>query len=88
MQILSKKRYQFKNGYDVFITQGGMVIENAPDWIAKDDLYNTAVANGNIVEIASKGRAVTEQAVGPKEIAEEQPAEDQPAETRRANQKK
>lgn len=72
MQILTKKRYIFKNGEEQFVTQGGMVIESVPDWIAKDDLFKVAVDNGNIVEIASKSRAVTEQAVGPKEIAEEQ----------------
>ena len=53
MQILSKKRFQFGSGSTKFVTAGGLVIETAPDWIAKDPLYALAVADGDITVIQS-----------------------------------
>lgn len=63
MQILTKKRFIFKNGDEKFISAGGMAIETCPDWVAKDALYAAGVHEGSIVEIASHNRAVTEQAI-------------------------
>lgn len=63
MQILTKKPFLFKNGEEQFITKGGMVIETAPDWITKTPLYPLVVADGNLVEIATKGRAVSTKAM-------------------------
>ena len=63
MQILTKKPFLFKNGDEQFISKGGMVIESAPDWIVKTPLYPLVVADGNLVEIATKGRAVTAKGV-------------------------
>lgn len=51
MQILSKKRFQFGSGSTRFVTEGGMVIETAPDWITKDPLYALAEADGDITVI-------------------------------------
>lgn len=59
MQILTKKPFLFKNGEEQFISKGGMVIETAPDWIVKTPLYPLAVADGNLVEIATKSRTVS-----------------------------
>ena len=67
MQILTKKPYLFKNGDEKFISKGGMVIEICPDWIAQTPLYKLAAAEGNIVELAAKGRTATEDA--PKKTA-------------------
>lgn len=53
MQILSKKRFQFGSGSTKFVTAGGLVIETAPDWIAKDPLYALAAADGDITVIQS-----------------------------------
>lgn len=82
MQIMSKKRYCFKNGNDVVITEGQNIIQTVPDWVAETPLYAIASAGGNIVELATKGRSVTE--AGQENVADEaeQPAseEEQPTE--------
>ena len=68
MQILSKKRYLFKNGgEEKFITAGNGIIETAPDWVCKTRYYNTLVAAGEVYEISAKNRAVTETAIASKD---------------------
>lgn len=62
MIILSKKKYQFKNGDERVITQGGGIIETVPEWIVKDPLYKDAEAEGNIYEIANTEKTVTTRA--------------------------
>ncbi len=51
MRILSKKRFAFKAQDERFVSQGGMIIEDAPDWIAKMPLFHLAVADGDIVTV-------------------------------------
>lgn len=81
MQIMSKKRYCFKNGNDVVITEGQNIIQTVPDWVAETPLYAIAEAGGNIVELADKGRAVTEAAQETLEESEQPVSEEeQPAE--------
>ena len=50
MRILSTKRFEFigddKN--KPFVTAGNMVIETAPDWIQKCELFGLAVGDGAI----------------------------------------
>lgn len=62
MIILSKRRYQFKNGDERVITQGNGVIETVPDWVAKTDLYQDAEAEGNIMEVKTSEKTVTSRA--------------------------
>lgn len=61
MIILSKKRFCFVNPEaksrdeaERFTTKGGMAIEDAPDWIEKDPLYQWAVDDGDLVVVKSK----------------------------------
>lgn len=51
MLILCKKRFEFRDGGERFTTQGGDIIEKAPDWIAKHPLYDLAVKDGDIYEL-------------------------------------
>lgn len=49
MKILSTKRFEFVgDDKKTFVTSGGMVIESAPDWIQKCELFGLAVADGSI----------------------------------------
>ncbi len=62
MLILTKKKFQFKNADgDSFTTKGGMLIEEAPAWIAKELLYTLAKDDGDIVEV--KGNTEAAEAV-------------------------
>ena len=61
MIILSKKRFGFvkQDGNErleaeKFVTKGGMAIEDAPDWIEKNPLYQLAVEAGEIVTVNGK----------------------------------
>lgn len=50
MVILTKKKFQFKNkAGDTFTTSGGMLMEEAPDWITSCPLYDWAVEDGDII---------------------------------------
>lgn len=51
LTILTKKRYGFRSDDMNFETQGNSVIEEAPEWIAKTDLYKMAMADGSIIEV-------------------------------------
>ena len=52
MVILTKRKFMFRNADgECFISKGGMVIENAPDWIPSTRIYNLALADGDIVEV-------------------------------------
>ncbi len=56
MVILTKTRFMFKSvAGDVFISKGGMVIEEAPDWIQSTRLYELAVSDGDLVEVKGNG---------------------------------
>ena len=54
MQILSKKKFEFRDGTEKFTTAGGGVIETAPDWIARTPFFKAIVNDGNILEIATR----------------------------------
>lgn len=51
MQILAKKRFEFRLGEAKFTTAGNNIIENAPDWIAKTPFFAAIVKDGDILEI-------------------------------------
>lgn len=71
MQIISKKRYLFRNGDKVIITEGQGIIQSVPDWVAETPLYAIASAGGNIIELATKGRTVTEDGAATKAEVEQ-----------------
>lgn len=60
MFILSTKKLRFDKERDMplsdnelensFTTQGGRVLEEAPDWIAETDFYKLAVDDGSVVD--------------------------------------
>ena len=56
MVILTKKKFMFRNVVgDTFTTKGGMIIEDAPDWIQSTQLYEWAVGDGDLVEVKGNG---------------------------------
>lgn len=68
MQILTKKRFCFRDGADgVVTTAGGGAIEVVPDWVAKTPLFNLAAADGDIMELSTKQRKVS-KAKSPEDI--------------------
>lgn len=92
MVILTKKKFQFKNkAGDTFTTSGGMLMEEAPDWVTSSPLYAWALADGDV--IVAKGKtdkdavlavAEAEETEDVKtEVAETEPAEEEPKKTSR-----
>ena len=75
MIILTKRRYCFRNGNEKIETIGGGAIETVPEWVAKTELFELAVAGGNIMEIADKSRKVTEEAPAEVPVNDEEPKE-------------
>ena len=64
MLILTKKKFMFRNADgDAFTTKGGMLIEEAPKWIAKQLLYMLAKDDGDIVEVKGNSEAAEAVAV-------------------------
>ena len=62
MVILTKRKFMFRNADgECFISKGGMVIENAPDWIPSTRIYGLALADGDIVEV--KGNSAEAETV-------------------------
>ena len=63
MIILSKKKFHFKAGGNHFTTKGGMIIEEAPDWIASLPFYQWAKDDGDIVEVKNSSAEAEDVAV-------------------------
>jgi hypothetical protein len=64
MVILTKRKFMFRNADgEYFISKGGMVIEDAPDWIPSTRIYGLALADGDIVEVKGKDAAAETVAV-------------------------
>ena len=56
MLIISKSKSMFKNVIGgSFITKGGGILEEAPDWIRETILYGLALADGDIIEVKGNG---------------------------------
>ena len=56
MLIISKRKFMFKNVIGgSFITKGGGIMEEAPDWIRETLLYDLALSDGDIIEVKGKG---------------------------------
>ena len=56
MLIISKKKFMFKNVIGgSFITKGGGILEEAPDWIRETLLYDLALSDGDIIEVKGSG---------------------------------
>lgn len=63
MYIVSNKKLRFDKERDIplssnpdenfFITQGGLVFEEAPDWIAETDYYKNAIDDESIRDATS-----------------------------------
>lgn len=56
MLIISKRKFMFKNVIGgSFITKGGGILEEAPDWIRETILYDLALSDGDIIEVKGNG---------------------------------
>lgn len=56
MLIISKRKFMFKNVIGgSFITKGGGILEEAPDWIRENILYDLALSDGDIIEVKGSG---------------------------------
>ena len=56
MLIISKRKFMFKNVFGCsFITKGGGILEEAPDWIRENILYDLALSDGDIIEVKGSG---------------------------------
>ena len=56
MLIISKRKFMFKNVIGgSFITKGGGIMEEAPDWIRETLLYDLALSDGDIIEVKGNG---------------------------------
>ena len=56
MLIISKRKFMFKNVIGCsFITKGGGILEEAPDWIRETILYDLALSDGDIIEVKGSG---------------------------------
>lgn len=56
MLIISKRKFMFKNVIGgSFITKGGGILEEAPDWIRETFLYDLALSDGDIIEVKGSG---------------------------------
>lgn len=56
MLIISKRKFMFKNVIGgSFITKGGGILEEAPDWIRETILYDLAFSDGDIIEVKGNG---------------------------------
>lgn len=56
MLIISKRKFMFKNVIgSSFITKGGGILEEAPDWIRETILYDLALSDGDIIEVKGNG---------------------------------
>nr|DAV88038.1 MAG TPA: hypothetical protein [Caudoviricetes sp.] len=56
MVIISYRKFMFNGaGGAIFVTKGGGIMEEAPDWIPGTMLYKLAYADGSIVEVKGKG---------------------------------
>ena len=56
MLIISKRKFMFKNIIGgSFITKGGGILEEAPDWIRETLLYDLALSDGDIIEVKGNG---------------------------------
>ncbi len=53
MLIKSTHRLEFSNGTEKFLTAGGNVEQEAPDWIAEDDYFKANLADGRVTRLAS-----------------------------------
>lgn len=56
MVILTKRKFMFKSAIgDTFVSKGGMVIEEAPDWIQETRLFELAAGDGDLVTVQGNG---------------------------------
>ena len=51
IRILTKLKFRFRNGKDDFVSKGQNLIEDAPDWIEKDGIFELAVKDGSLVKL-------------------------------------
>ena len=51
IRILTKKKFRFRNDKETYVSQGNNLIEDAPDWIEKDGMFELAVKDGSLVKL-------------------------------------
>lgn len=52
MRILTKLKFRFRNGDgETFVSKGQNLIEDAPDWIEKDGMFELASKDGTLVKL-------------------------------------
>lgn len=51
MRILTKLKFRFRNGKETYVSKGQNLIEDAPDWIAKDGMFALAKKSGDLIEL-------------------------------------
>lgn len=51
IRILTKKKFRFRNDKETYVSQGNNLIEDAPDWIEKDGMFDLAVKDGSLVKL-------------------------------------
>lgn len=87
MLIISKRKFLFTNVIGgSFITKGGGILEEAPDWIRENILYDLALSDGDIIEVKGNGSdkeaeaalAKTEETTIEGTTAEEEPEAESP----------
>lgn len=78
MRILTKKKFRFRNGKESFVSKGQNLIEDAPDWIEKDGMFELAVKDGSLVKLDTapivQGSSPAEE-VKPKSAPVKKPAQ-------------
>lgn len=75
MYILTKKRFQFQRGTEKYTTQGGMAMEEAPNWIVDTTLYKWAKGDGDILEVKGSGDKAANKAMATAEAGKPQSKE-------------
>ena len=51
IRILTKKKFRFRNGKEEYISQGNNLIEDVPDWVEKDGIFELAIKDGSLVKL-------------------------------------
>lgn len=93
MRILTKLKFRFRNGNgETFISKGQNLIEDAPDWIEKDGMFELAVKDGSLVKLDTaplvQGSASKKEEPAPVVAEEPKPAPKKAAPKKTATRKK
>ena len=91
LRILTKRKFRFRFDGQQFISKGQNLIEEAPDWIAKDGLYDLALKCGELAVLdrapVVQGSSATEEPAEPKPEPKKAPVKKAPAKKTAARKK-